>query len=315
MKVIRNKRSLCKSDFILISDDKELLESYEKMYTCEIIDLFRRKKITNEEDFTKTYEILKQQGPKEFCCACYIQKTCAVYYILPGSQITHKLEVRPTIGSVTTNVLQIMENLMYMTLQPENGILGLHGAAVAREDTAYLLLGKTFTGKSTLAVFLCMAGYEYITDDEIFISETTLRVQPVYKIPSVRPGGFGILQNEFEGKETPSKILDRAKRVVNGSINAYLLNLTNKNQYQEYKIGGIIFLNGYGSSEPYIKKLDAISGFTRLLKGQLVIENEKSSPKDVPVKYQALAALAKNTYEMRFDDLWTAETFLKHLPQ
>lgn len=313
MRILCYKRIQCKYDFIVASDDSELLESYEHMYSCERISPVQVRKCTDEENFQEIYGYIQNTQEKEFCCAYYIKKAYAVFYKLPGSTKIQKINLRVTAGAGSSDALQAIENLMYLTLIPKDNVIGLHGAAVAKDGTAYLLLAKTSSGKSTLTSFLCLSGYQYITDDEIFISQETLKLQPAYKKLSLRPQGYKILQDAFENTEGPAKILEEAMHVKYGGIHSYLLDFKKEDQYEEYKIGGIIFLTGYSSKEPYLKRLDGCEGFINLLKGQLSAANDKRCPPSVPVKYKALIALSKITYEMRYAELWTAETYLKHL--
>lgn len=313
MRILCYRRIQCKYDFIVASDDSELLKSYEQLYLCDKIPTVRVRKGTDEENFQEIYGYIQNTQEKEFCCAYYIKKAYAVFYKLPGSKKIQKIGLRATAGAGCTDALQAVENLMYLTLIPKDNVVGLHGAAVAKGDTAFLLLAKTSSGKSTLTSFLCLSGYQYITDDEIFISQETLKLQPVYKKLSLRPQGYNILQDTFKNTEGPAKILDEAACVKYGAIHSYLLDFKKEDQYREYKIGGIIFLAGYSSREPYFKRLDGCEGFINLLKGQLSITNDRRCPPSVPETYKALIALSKITYEMRYAELWTAETYLRHL--
>ena len=296
------KREKCKYDFILISDEKELIIAYAQRYHCEPIELRTGKTITAEDDFRKIYEILIKKYQKKFCCVCYSSQTDTAFSVLPETRMIQRLDL------TQINILQIIENLMYMTLVPEDGIISLHGAAVAKGDKAFLLSARTTSGKSTLAAILWMCGYEYITDDEIFISQSTFCVEPVRKTLSLRPGGYTILQETFRKCEP---LLNNAKHLRYGSIENYLLPLQGEPQYEMYKIAGIIFLEEYGSQTPYIRKLTPCEGFPKLLKGQLTAADTDN--KIILGKYKTLAHLSNNTYEMRYSDLWMAETYLKHL--
>lgn len=303
MKALLHHREKCKYDFIVISDDNELLKIYEEMYHCEPIETCLRQTIATEEDFRKIHETLTRIYIKKFCCICYSQKTYAVFSILPEDRNIQKNELRI---HNKTNILQIIEDLMYMTLTPKDGILALHGAAVAKENKAFLFLAKTTAGKSTLAAFLWLSGYEYITDDEIFLSQKDLCVEPARKTLSLRPGGYKILQEIFKTYDTP---LNKAKNIIYGNIDRYLLPAGEKTRYGQYEIGGIVFLEEYASKTPSLKKINAFDAFPKLLKGQLSATQDQR----VEAKYKTLAQLANNTYEMRYSDLWTAETYLEHL--
>lgn len=298
MNALLYKRDKCQSDFILVTEDADLLETYGQMYRCEPVEI--RGKVETESDFRKLHKQLTEKYPKKFCCVCDLPNSYAALTLLPGAAHIQKTDTR------TINILQIIENFMYLTLIPEDGIITLHGAAVAKGDKAFLLSARTTAGKSTLTAFLWMAGYEYITDDEIFISQKTLAVETVRKTLSLRPGGYEVLQKIFPNGEAR---LNAVKRIAYGNNDRYLLPIPEAPRHAQYKIAAIVFLEEYGSPAPYLKKLNACDGFQKLLKGQL------SAKEDTPilVKYKTLAQLSQNTYEMRYSDLWTAETYLKHL--
>ena len=292
MRVLYYKREKCKYDFIVVSDNEELLKIYERMYSCDSFLLTAEKPDLHKirKKFTALYA-------KDICCIYCPQNTSTAFSLLPWETELQKIELRDT------NALQIIENLMYLTLVPEDGILTLHGAAVAKDDKAFILSASTTAGKSTLAAFLWMRGYEYITDDEIYISQKTLCIEPVFKKLSLRPGGYEILREVFGNPFSEMHYIESE------TIRRYLLPTEQNTRYAHYKINAVIFLEGYGSQTPYLKKLNTYSGFQKLLKGQLSAADDKQ----IPAKYKTLAQLPDKTYEMRYSDLWTAETYLEHL--
>jgi hypothetical protein len=72
------------------------------------------------------------------------------------------------------------------TLLASTGSFVLHGAAVAMEQGALVLLGESQMGKSTLAISFAQSGHPLLTDDCVVIDRNANRyaVQPSY--PSVR---------------------------------------------------------------------------------------------------------------------------------
>lgn len=54
-----------------------------------------------------------------------------------------------------------------------NGKFCLHASCVSKNDKAYLFLGKSGEGKSTISYILARQGYEYMGDDLVFISKNS----------------------------------------------------------------------------------------------------------------------------------------------
>ncbi|MBI3025342.1 MAG: hypothetical protein HYY66_06660 [Candidatus Tectomicrobia bacterium] len=56
--------------------------------------------------------------------------------------------------------------------------LHIHGAAVAREGRAILLIGDSHAGKSTLALHLMLRGYQFMTDETVLVDPASLELRP-----------------------------------------------------------------------------------------------------------------------------------------
>ena len=299
MKILFHPREKCKYGMTVISDDDFLSDIFSKRYDCR--EIFADDCDLKTEDeiykfFTEVYNKIKNQFNKSTVFFYYQSVANKAFVLEPGST---KINAVDFFQREDLLPIQYLENLLYATLIPEEDVLALHGAAVAKDGKATLLLASTTSGKSTLTAFLWQAGYEYITDDEIFITCKDLMVQPIRKNLSLRQGGFDLLGTAFE----------KVHKVFDGKTNTYIVIPEEKLRYESYGIEKVVFLAGYGSEEPYFVKLEPRDAFLRLLKGQL---SSKNSEGNVAEKYSILTKLAQNTYEMRYSDLWTAEKFLKH---
>lgn len=301
MKVLFHPRERCKYGMAVISDDDFLSDIFSKRYDCRELSVAYYDLYLHTEDaiYKLLIEIskeIKQQYKKETVTFYYSNIDKKAFYLEPGGtrintvDFCQKEELLP---------IQFLENLLYASLIPEDDVLALHGAAVAKDGRATLLLASTTSGKSTLTAFLWQAGYEYITDDEIFISCKDIQLKPVRKNLSLRQGGYDLLGSLFE----------IVHKIFDGKTNTYIIEPKEKLKYESYTIEKVVFLAGYGSYEPYFVKLEPRDAFLRLLKGQL---SSKNSEGTVAEKYSILTKLAQKAYEMRYSDLWTAEKFLKH---
>ena len=297
MKILFYSREKCKYGMTLVTDDEVLWGIFHKRYDCRDIE-------ATDTDIGGDFGALAQ-SIFDYIQKNFQKKTLLYYYknnsgkaLMWNPEENEKKEVACDEQSELSPI-HLLENFLYTTLIPTDDVIALHGAAVAKSGKAQLLLASTMGGKSTLTAFLWKEGYEYITDDEIFISRSTMRLVPVRKNLSLRQGGYEMLGGNFK----------KVHNIYDGKTKTYLVVPENQLKYESYEIEKVVFLAGYGSDEPYFVKLEPRDAFLRLLKGQL---SSKNSEGNVSEKYNIMANLAKISYEMRYSDLWTAEKFLKH---
>lgn len=73
-------------------------------------------------------------------------------------------------------------------------ILALHGSAIAVNNKAFLFLGSTGKGKTTLAAYLVISGYKYITEDCILADYRKGTIAPCLRPFHLREGGMKVLE-------------------------------------------------------------------------------------------------------------------------
>lgn len=316
MKALIYRRDKQKYDFIFVSDDDILLDAYQSVYACTPVvmpsgisaGLYSESNESfdpYEDMLRKVISYLTDILIKPFSCVCYIKEACAVFSMLPEQTGIQKTSLKE---ASVKKILQITENLMYVTLKPQEGLLAMHGGIAAKDGKAALILAPTGAGKSTLTAFMALRGYVYITDDEIYISCETMRVESAAPSPILlREGGYRILRGIL-GEE--NEALSRARPVISGAEERYMIPLAdgaNDLGRESYEIAAAVFINAFASKAPYIKKLSMNEAFSRLLKSQLVPQNRTKE------MYKVLADLSGKAYEMEYSDLWTAEHYLRHL--
>lgn len=85
----------------------------------------------------------------------------------------------------------------------------LHAAALSRDGQGILIAGATGTGKSTTALWLLRAGFEYLTDDLVFIPQDSRQVEGFGRPLKVRDAAWAALAPCLDG-------WPRAGRVIQG---------------------------------------------------------------------------------------------------
>ena len=88
------------------------------------------------------------------------------------------------------------------------GGLLLHAAAVALNGRGVVLPGKTGSGKTTLTAHLVRRGYQYLTDELVFLREGGLAMRGCPRPLNVKPSGRAAVDAEgWERLDSPSATL------------------------------------------------------------------------------------------------------------
>lgn len=118
-------------------------------------------------------------------------------------------------GTFQTNSLfQSTVNFIYENSVISSEIYALHAAAVELKGKAYLLVGATQSGKTTLCTYLTNHGFGYITDDCAGIRRNRLSVLPYPCDIHLRAGGRKVLRNNGISVLTTHMRADETDRYI-----------------------------------------------------------------------------------------------------
>lgn len=76
--------------------------------------------------------------------------------------------------------------------------MALHAAALSRNGRGIVLPGCSGSGKTTLSTWLASQGFNYLTDEYVFIGENTNTIQAFARPPNVKTRGFEALDRYFD---------------------------------------------------------------------------------------------------------------------
>jgi hypothetical protein len=93
------------------------------------------------------------------------------------------------------NPLKFTKNIIHRSLYCKDDFVIYHGCGMSTRGFSFLLLGQTFSGKSTLAAFLYAKGLQYLTDDFVILDTKNLSIIPYPKPIHLRYGGKKVLEN------------------------------------------------------------------------------------------------------------------------
>ena len=94
------------------------------------------------------------------------------------------------------NIL-VGETIHHLTDKSDGG-MALHAAALSRDGRAVILPGRSGAGKSTLSTWLTRRGFNYLTDELVFIRENSRNVEYFTRPINIKKWGLSALDNEFD---------------------------------------------------------------------------------------------------------------------
>lgn len=87
-----------------------------------------------------------------------------------------------------------LHNILYSTKKIIPGIFAMHAGAVCRDGKAYIFAASTTAGKTTLISYLTSSGFDYVSDDCVFIDMKDRAVYPLHNPIHLREGGVDVLR-------------------------------------------------------------------------------------------------------------------------
>jgi hypothetical protein len=108
-------------------------------------------------------------------------------------------------GADPRNVEKIRRGSAWLLQRHLEGRLAMHGAAVAKDGKAVVILGRSGAGKSTLAAAMCLCGGELLADDAVAID------------PGPTPGSWLVVPGEVDHWLDPAALEAIGERATGGS--------------------------------------------------------------------------------------------------
>jgi hypothetical protein len=132
------------------------------------------------------------------------------------------------------NIL-VGETIHHLTDKSDGG-MALHAAALSRNGRAVILPGRSGAGKSTLSTWLTKRGFNYLTDELVFIRENSRAVEYFTRPINIKQWGLDAVDSEIDLKAHASDTL-ASKQVT--MIPPHLLNPDN--QFEAAQVELILF--------------------------------------------------------------------------
>lgn len=149
---------------------------------------------TDIEIHTNMKELIKQieMYYEPFIAKAQTNKSAIIKVIKNDSGIWIDMNNKRT---QVRNPLQTIINFIYENTEINRSFFAIHAAAVEYNGEAFLLVGPTSSGKTTLTTYLIQQDFGYITDDCSIIDRETKEVIPFPCNIHLRSGGITALYN------------------------------------------------------------------------------------------------------------------------
>ncbi|OGO93609.1 MAG: hypothetical protein A2Y17_00685 [Clostridiales bacterium GWF2_38_85] len=239
------------NDIMIKTDDPTIVETLKIAYGCYVVD--------------------------------FTEKECIQIFIIKTKKMMYEIYCDNK-KTVTETPLQLIENMIFDTTFYYENIFALHAGAVSVKDNTLIFIAPTGGGKTTLISYLSIQGFEYVTDDCVFIDMNNNNVYPYHKPIHLRKGGYNIIKNHLYDLDEIHEIYnDGNKRYVyspsrfsknnlrlnkiffierNEKINE-LCNMTTNEAIQKLMASTI---TSYSIKKEYLKFLSIIARECRILK-------------------------------------------------
>ena len=152
----------------------------------------------------------------------------------------------------------LIQQTIYHLIDKNKDGMALHAAAMSKNGKGIILPGASGRGKTTLSTWLATKGYNYLTDEYVFIGENTNIIQAFSRPPNVKVKGIDALDSYFDINAHEDQTI-RSSQVA--MIPPRLLNPNSKKE--EAVVSLIVFPNYKEGAEYELEKLSkARAGLT-----------------------------------------------------
>jgi hypothetical protein len=156
---------------------------------------------------------------------------------------------------------ELIEFAVYTLAARAQRLVSLHGACVGRRDRGVLLMGSSGSGKSTVALHCLLQGFDFLSEDSVFVAPDTLLATGLANFLHVRSDSLRwIARARDAARIRKSRVIRRRSGVSKFEVDL------RRGDYRlaasALKIGAVVFLSA--------QRADARSLLTPLSKSELL---------------------------------------------
>ena len=108
----------------------------------------------------------------------------------------------------------LLDRIVYHLADHSRTGLVFHAAALAWEGRGLLLPGPSGSGKTTLAAWLLTQGFDYLTDELVFIPSHTTQLEGLARPLNLKKGSEGVLQEILCANDSKQEMVTSGTRTI-----------------------------------------------------------------------------------------------------
>jgi hypothetical protein len=157
-------------------------------------------------------------------------------------------------------------------------LVSLHAACIGRKDRGLLLMGPSGAGKSTLALLSLLQGFDFVSEDSVFVAPDTLLATGVANFLHVRADSLQwVERNRDVAAIRASPVIRRRSGVRKFEVD--LRRGGHRLAASPLKIGAVVFLSAQSAGRgPLLRPLTKSSMKSRLIEAQAYAANQPQWP-------------------------------------
>jgi hypothetical protein len=169
---------------------------------------------------------------------------------------------------------ELIEFAVFTLAARTQGLVSLHAACIGRAGRGILLMGASGAGKSTLALMALLQGFDFISEDSVFVAADTLLATGAANFLHVRADSLRWVERPRDiAAIRASPIIRRRSGVRKFEVD--LRRGTHRLAASPLKIGAIVFLSAQtASGGPLLRSLSKSSMAVRLTEAQAYAANQ-----------------------------------------
>ncbi|HEV7357793.1 MAG TPA: hypothetical protein VGN99_07340 [Steroidobacteraceae bacterium] len=162
---------------------------------------------------------------------------------------------------------EVIEFAVFSLACRAQGLVPLHAACVGVDGAGILLMGSSGAGKSTVALQCLLEGFDFLSEDSVFVAPASMRATGTSNFLHVRADSLKWLKPEEQALVRKSPTIERRSGVKKFELDLRRkgLNLAKR----PLKIVGVAFLSSRpAGSSPLVRRLSTADTLARLKREQ-----------------------------------------------
>jgi len=168
---------------------------------------------------------------------------------------------------------ELIEFAVFTLAARAQQLVSLHAACIGREGRGLLLMGPSGAGKSTLSLLALLQGFDFVSEDSVFVAPDTLLATGVANFLHVRADSLRWVERSRDVADIRASPVIRRR----SGVRKYEVDLrqgAHRLAQHPLKIGAVLFLSAQKGGGPLLRPLGRSSMDARLSEAQAYAANQ-----------------------------------------